>query len=183
MAERLESFGEIESAVWKELDRAAGDQHHEWRTPVLATLGADGHANARTVVLRHVQPEGRTLVFFTDSRSPKVDELRSQPRASLVFWSKKLRWQLRLRTTFSVLTAGVEVDVAWERLKQTSAAGDYLSAAAPGAPVERGMTVVGDQPNFAMLQCRVEAIDWLELARGGHRRAWLEAHGNRWVQP
>ena len=182
MAERLESFGEIEAAVWKELERAAGDQHHEWRTPVLATLGADGLATARTVVLRHVQPENGMLVFFTDSRSPKVSELRAQPRASLVFWSKKLRWQLRVRTVASVLTSGVEVDVAWDRLKQTAAAGDYLSAAAPGAPVERGMTVLGDQPYFAMLQCRVEAIDWLELARGGHRRAWLEAEASRWVQ-
>ena len=31
---------DIRQQIWKELGRASVDRHHEWRTPVLATVGA-----------------------------------------------------------------------------------------------------------------------------------------------
>jgi pyridoxine/pyridoxamine 5'-phosphate oxidase len=40
--------------------------------PSLATVSPDGLPDARTVVLREVDPDQERLVFFTDARSPKV---------------------------------------------------------------------------------------------------------------
>jgi pyridoxine/pyridoxamine 5'-phosphate oxidase len=61
---------EIRERTWIELDRAVHDRHHEWRTPVLATVGEDGKPNARTVVLRQADAKLQSLQFYTDRRSP-----------------------------------------------------------------------------------------------------------------
>ena len=36
---------------------------------------------------------------------------------------------------------------------------------------------------FAVVQARVQTIDWMELHADGHRRAIFDARGARWVQP
>ena len=68
----------LRKAVASALQRAPLDKHHDWRTPVLATVDGQGRPQARTVVLRHADRATQTLVFFTDARSPKCAELRAQ---------------------------------------------------------------------------------------------------------
>lgn len=84
---------DIRQQIWKELGRASVDRHHEWRTPVLATVGCDGSPNARTVVLSKVDAKLLTFCFYTDARSEKVSELAKEPKAVFVFWSLRLNWQ------------------------------------------------------------------------------------------
>ena len=182
----LQTEQEIRQRIWAELQRAVNDRHHEWRTPVLATIGADGLPEARTVVLRQAQASSASIVFYTDSRSPKVAELQATPHASLVFWSKRLSWQLRVRTQMSVQTSGPEVAATWDRVRQSPAAGDYLAAAAPGAalPDASAPPVPADvQHHLGIVSAQVLAMDWLELARTGHRRAVLTATGFEWRMP
>ncbi|HEX5697633.1 MAG TPA: pyridoxamine 5'-phosphate oxidase family protein, partial [Rhodoferax sp.] len=119
---------ELRQRIWVELQRATQDRHHEWRTPVLATLGSDGTPQARSVVLRHANAQPARLTFYTDERSPKVTEIVANPCVSLVFWSKRLSWQLRVRADMAVQTSGAEVVSAWSQVSQSAAAGDYLSA-------------------------------------------------------
>lgn len=182
--DRLTTLAEIEASVWQELRRATVDRHHEWRTPVLATVD-DGLPDARTVVLREADAEGRTVEVYTDARARKLAQLIAQPQATLVCWSKRLGWQLRLRVQVTPHTEGMAVTSRWARVKLSPSAGDYLSAQAPGAPLQdRGsLPPAGDRAHFAVLEAQVLAIDWLELHRAGHRRARFDADGARWLQP
>ena len=123
---------ELPVRIWQELQRAPLDKHHDWRTPVLATVDAQGRPQARTVVLRQADRAAQTLVFFTDARSPKCAELRALPDAALLFWSPRLSWQLRAGVHARVVTEGPEVDAAWARVRSSPAAGDYLSVRPPG---------------------------------------------------
>ena len=177
---------EIRQRTWLELERAVQDRDHAWRTPVLATLDKDGAPNARTVVLRHADAALQSLQFFTDCRSPKIAELIHQPSAMLVFWSKRLNWQLRVRAEIGVQTTGPQVDVVWEQLSQSAAAGDYLSVDAPGdeLPVEPVVpSVVKATHYLAILEAKVQEIDWLELSRSGHRRAVFGKDTWQWRVP
>ena len=180
---------EITRRIWTELQRATQDRHHEWRTPVLATIGTDGLPQARTVVLRQADAKRHQLQIYTDSRSPKVAELTANPAASLVFWSKRLSWQLRVRAVTSVQFNGTEVNEVWTRVSQTAAAGDYLSASAPGAnlpPKEVGHAdekASQQQHCLAIVTAQVQEMDWLELARSGHRRAVMGAGVWTWRVP
>ena len=192
--EALQTPPEIRKRIWQELARAVQDRHHEWRTPVLATVQMGGTPNARMVVLRQVDADLARLIIYTDSRSDKVSELANRSEAMLVFWSKRLSWQLRVRISATVHVTGPLVDAAWERVRQTAAAGDYLSAAAPSSTLPAAPAIKdGTQPtnpsnptsqhHLAIIEAQVQEIDWLELARNGHRRARLRADTWDWLTP
>ncbi len=174
---------ELVRRVWTELQRATVDRHHEWRTPVLATVDQQGVPQARTVVLRGADAHALQLVFFTDSRSLKVAELQANPAAALVFWSRRLQWQLRVGVRAAVQTEGPRVEAAWARVGQSAAAGDYLSAQAPGSVVDAATTLGTAQHHFAVVTAQVEHWDWLELSRDGHRRARVVDRGVEWLVP
>jgi general stress protein 26 len=194
MPEVIES-DEIATQVWVQLQRASVDRHHEWRTPVLASVGLDGSVQARTVVLRRADIDAKRLVFYSDRRSPKVLELKANPAATLVFWSRRLSWQVRAQVNAEILEAGPLVDSAWASVAQSPAAGDYLSLAAPGTAL-KSVPVIPPQPeasgpshlhrgphHLAIVCADVLSIDWLELSRAGHRRARLTAGASQWLVP
>lgn len=196
MADRLTTLDLIHAACWRELDAAAHTRGHGWRTLALATLAAPARAgeppqaDVRTVVLREVDADARLLAFYTDSRSPKVAQLRAQPRVTLMAWCPVLGWQLRLRVHTAVDTGGLGVSSRWARLKMHPAAQDYLSPLPPGAALDTPAHQAppppdrGSREHFAVVFATVERIDWLELHAEGHRRAVFNAHGEgRWVTP
>ena len=187
-APRLQTLANIEQALWSELDAAASDRLHAWRTPVLATAAPDGSVHARTVVLREVQAAARLLVIYTDSRAAKVRQMQAQPTCTLVMWSAALAWQLRLRARVVVHTDGLAVSSRWARLRLSPAARDYLSPLAPGMPLETDPAAQPSTPavareHFAVLMASIDEVDWLELHPDGHRRACFDAQGAQWLAP
>ena len=177
---------DIGQQIWKELGRASVDRHHEWRTPVLATVGCDGSPNARTIVLRKVDAKLLTLCFYTDARSEKVSELAKEPKAVFVFWSPRLNWQLRVKAEISISTKGPELQTLWQRVQQSASAADYMASASPGTERPEGYSsaqTLSDDHHFALLNAQVLQMDWLELGRGGHRRASMSADTWQWLVP
>jgi pyridoxamine 5'-phosphate oxidase len=61
---------------------------------VLATATRDGRPSARVVLLKGFDQRG--LVFFTDYRSRKGEELEANPRAALTFYWGELERQVRI---------------------------------------------------------------------------------------
>lgn len=186
MQARLEDLGLIEAAVWHELGQAVQCANHAWRVGVLATREGDA-ADARCVVLREWDAARRTLLIYTDSRSPKVAQLAAHPQGTLVLWSEALGWQLRLRVRLDLQTTGLAVSSRWARLKMTPAAHDYLSPLPPGSPLASAAQVPApvraSRQHFAVLMAQVQTVDWMELHAEGHRRAQFDAGGARWVTP
>lgn len=185
MADRLEALGDIGLAIWGELGAAVHHKGHPWRVGVLATTDGD-IGDARSVVLREWDETHRTLLIYTDARSAKVAQLAAHPLGTLVLWSDRLGWQLRLRVKLELQTAGLAVSSRWARLKMTPAAHDYLSPLPPGSAVEEGHgppPVRESRSHFAVVVARVQAVDWLELHARGHRRARFDGHGARWLTP
>ena len=168
MTLRLSSLDAIEAAVWIELSRAARDK-----------LRAD----ARTVVLREVHEGAKSLVFFTDARSHKVDQLKARPAGTVVMWSPALCWQLRCTVQLQAIDDGTEVATLWERIAKSAAAQDYLSAQPPGAVLDDGGPASHIDTHFAIVTATVTSIDWLEINPQGHRRARFEAGRRDWLQP
>lgn len=183
MASRIDSLALVETGLWHELQQAAAQPGHEWRTLVLATL--DGQtAQARSVVLREVHAAARELLFFTDARSAKVAQMRAHPQGTLLCWSSRIGWQLRLSVALEVQTSGLKVSSRWARLKLTPAAQDYLSPLPPGSPLAtRHEPERASREHFAVVTARVQSVDWLELHADGHRRARFGVDGAHWLQP
>jgi pyridoxamine 5'-phosphate oxidase len=183
MQARIDTLSLVETAIWQELQQAAAQPGHEWRTMALATIEDDA-AQARSVVLREVNAAAHELVFFTDARSPKVAQMRARAHGMLLCWSSRLSWQLRLKVALEVETAGLKVSSRWARLKLTPAAQDYLSPLPPGSPVAaRYEPERASRSHFAVVSARVLSTDWLELHADGHRRARFSVDGAHWLQP
>jgi hypothetical protein len=191
-AARLTDLRLIEARIWTELERAvhgrpaSGQPAHPWRRAALASVGEDG-PQVRSVVLRDIQADRRELVFYADARSPKIAQLRADPRAQLLCWSEPLGWQLRLRCRIEVATDGLDVTTRWAQIRHRPAAHDYLSPLAPGSPLEAPAAPLAPErarESFAVLTAQVEAIDWLELHAQGHRRArYARGQSPQWLVP
>lgn len=190
-AERLTDLDAVLDALWGQLTLAVTDKTHAWRTAVLATREGDA-VDARTVVLREVRKEQQQLLFYTDPRAGKVQQLLAHPQAVLVLWSPLLGWQIRLQVELSIQTQGLDVTSRWARIKMSPAAQDYLSPWPPGAVLAANNErppVAAPQPHpeagvfFGVVTAQVRGIDWLELHPQGHRRAFFDADGARWLQP
>jgi pyridoxamine 5'-phosphate oxidase len=67
----------------------------------LATVDADGRPDARTVLLRGIT--GTTLLWFTDRRSAKGQQLSVVPHAALVIHWPALERQVRVRGPVAML--------------------------------------------------------------------------------
>lgn len=181
---RIQTLGLLHRACWDELDRATREREHGWRTVALATVAADGCADARSVILREVDAAASCLRIYTDARSLKVAQIRAQPLGSLLAWCPRLSWQLRLRVRLRVDTGEPAVRPRWARLRLTPGAQDYISALSPGSPLGDGaMAADMAASHFALVHADVLAMDWLELHADGHRRALFDTDGERWVQP
>lgn len=172
----------LETSIWQTLEASIAERGHEWRTPVLATIDENGLPQARTLVLRGVDPDKRQLRIFTDHRSPKVQQIRQQPCVTLLFWSRVLNWQVRISAEMSVIADGPEIDTAWSRICKSAAAFDYLTLDAPGSPLP-DMEKHSEYHALAILVAQVKEIDWLELNPEGHRRARLTDGEAQWLTP
>ena len=186
MASRIASLDAIAAEVWLQLAAAVHDREHAWRTPVLATT--DGTmADARSVILREVEPLTRRLCVFSDQRSAKVAQLLSHPTGTLVMWSPALGWQLRCRVQLALEDDGLAVSSRWARVKLSPAAQDYLSPLPPGTPLQATAAAPThdalERAHFAVISAQVLSLDWLELHAEGHRRARFDDDGARWLQP
>ena len=183
MTDRLETLSEVESELWRQLVSCTTDKEHPWRTAVLATINGEA-ADARTVVLREIDPRQKQLLIYTDERAGKVVQLLHHPHGMLVLWSPELGWQLRCRVRLAVEMSGLAASSRWARIRLSPAAQDYLSPLPPGTTLPAApphVPVARDY--FAVIDATIVSIDWLELHPDGHRRAVFDDRGARWVQP
>lgn len=151
---------------------------------VVATCSASG-ADARTVVLRKVDTARKYVWFHTDARAAKVMQLEAFPNSTLLFWDDGQQCQLRLTVETRLHTDDYIADEHWQDLGISSRKA-YLSeyqpgsarpAPYPGFPEQLGENLPSKEEseagrkNFAVIECRVLAMEYLHLSRSGQTRA------------
>ncbi len=173
--------------AWSLIGRGAHDRRSPFHTPTLATVGAGGAPEARTVVLRGASRETATLRFHTDLRSHKPAQLVHDPRCSVHVYDQAAKIQLRLRGRAALHGEGDVADLAWSGSQPRSRI-CYAQASGPGvtlaSPADLAAQPALDGPdaraNFAVILVTVEEIEWLYLSHLGHRRALWSRDGATW---
>ncbi|GAB3794290.1 hypothetical protein GCM10028819_07490 [Spirosoma humi] len=182
----------LEQRSWQQLATVLDSKPDEpaapgFKTMIVASRTATG-ADARTVVLRKVDADRKYVWFHTDVRAAKVMQFEAFPDCTLVFWDEKSQVQLRLTVETHLHSDDYVADEHW----QTIGAGtrkNYLSeyqpgseqpAPYPGFPAHLGANLPSAEeseagrPNFAVIECRVLAMDYLQLNRSGQVRALFQ---------
>jgi len=186
--------------TWHRLINGANSAKHAFHCPSIATIN-NGFPEIRTIVLRKAIPEENTLIFHTDYRSPKIEQIKINNAISWLFYDAKSRIQLRIKTRATIEHNNEISFKRWNdsRLESRKC---YMVQPASSSPVETptdGLPgnfdhenlsdedIAQGYKNFAVIKCGVTEIDWLFLNHDGHRRAkfiWREKQVNKfWVVP
>lgn len=164
--------------AFEALEEGAGGRRAAAHSPTLGTIGLDGRPRLRTVVLRGVDREARTLRFHADRRTDKILEIERDPRVSLHVYDAAAKFQIRVEGRAAVHREGPVADAAWAGSRAMSRV-CYGTSPAPGEPIRSGGDYAlpapeetdGGRPNFTAVVVAIERIETLYLAFAGHRRA------------
>ena len=174
--------------AWTLLETGVHEGASPLHTPTLATIGADGVAEARTVVLRDADRTAATLRIHTDRRSRKAEELSRDPRCSIHCYDSVRKIQLRLLGTASLHTDDDVSASAWTASQPHSKV-CYHQIEAPGTVlIDPNLTssqheedLDAGQANFCAVLITLEQIEWVYLHHLGHRRARWSRVGPDWI--
>jgi len=193
-----ENFKEIKKKIWSMLDDAVTNRSSTFRIPVFV-CGDQKDFDGRIVVLRKSDQSNNILQFHSDIRSEKITKLKSNKNASMLFYDKKEKIQVRLKVECTVNHNNEITKESWSKTAHISRK-CYLVDNGPGT--ESPNPTSGLKPeldnfeftmeesekgykNFTVIQCKIKSIEWLYLAAKGHRRARFELDNNKeyWLVP
>jgi pyridoxamine 5'-phosphate oxidase len=187
------TLDEVVKNVWQMLGRAAVDKRSPWHSPTLCTRGTH-YPNPRTVILRKVAKEQRQLTFHTDRRAEKVREIEQDPQISWHFWYPRKQIQLRLYGQAYLHFDDEIADQAWKQLPLPSrtnyspdlppgeAIADYEAGIACRTSLDAATPDASEnwRSAFGLGVTTIARMEWLWLARSGHRRAAFQWEGEGW---
>ncbi|MEM9768002.1 MAG: Npun_F5749 family FMN-dependent PPOX-type flavoprotein [Cyanobacteria bacterium P01_D01_bin.71] len=142
------------------------------RYPQLATVRPNGRPANRTVVFRDFLPESDSLMFVTDVRSEKIDQIAHCAEGELCWYFTQTREQFRLGGRLQRIDAAAS-DAAsirqqtWEKMSEKSR--QQFAWPEPGQPrAQAGYELIdlSESPPlaaFAVLIFEPDTVDHLEL--------------------
>ncbi len=138
------------------------------------------------MALRRADPVAGQVAVHTDVLSVKYTEIGAAPQVSVLVWDPVQQLQIRLNGAMT-RASGAEVSADWQKVPQGSR-GAYGVTPAPGTPIAASDAYdrLPEQARFAVLTCRVDAIDVVLLTEDHHRRArFLRDDGwqGAWLAP
>ncbi|MDB0054140.1 flavin-binding protein, partial [Candidatus Pelagibacter sp.] len=91
-----EDFAEIKKKIWSMLDNAVKDRSSPFRIPVFI-CGNQDDLDGRIVVLRKSDQINNIVQYHSDIRSDKIDKLKINKNAAMLFYDKEEKIQVRLK--------------------------------------------------------------------------------------
>ena len=193
-----EDLKEIKKKIWSMLDDAVTNRSSQFWIPVFI-CGDQNDFDGRIVVLRKSDQSNNLVQFHSDIRSDKISKLKSNKNASMLFYDKEEKIQVRLKVECNIHHNNETTKESWSKTGHISRK-CYLVENGPGT--ESPKPTSGLKPeldnfeftmeqseegykNFTVIQCKIKTIEWLYLAAKGHRRARFEVNNNKeyWLVP
>ncbi len=193
-----EDFKEIKKKIWSMLDDAVTNRGSQFRIPVFI-CGDQSDIDGRIVVLRKSDQSKNLLQFHSDIRSDKIPKLKNNKKASMLFYDKEEKIQVRLKVECTINHDNEITKESWSKTGHISRK-CYLVDNGPGT--ESPSPTSGLKPeldnfeftmeqseegykNFTVIQCKIKSMEWLYLAAKGHRRARFNIENNKekWLVP
>ena len=193
-----EDFNEIKKKIWLMLDDAVKNRASQFRIPTFICGNSD-NLDGRIVVLRKSDQSNNLVQFHSDIRSDKIEILKKNANAAMLFYDKEEKIQVRLKVNCVINYNNEITKNSWDKTQHISRK-CYLVDDGPGT--ESDIPTSGLKPeldnfeytkeqseegykNFTVIQCKIKSIEWLYLAAKGHRRAKFDLENNKdsWLVP
>ena len=190
----------VYSKIWNLLNSGLLKSNSSFHTPVFI-CGKENDFDGRVVVLRGIDEKMKKIWFHSDIRSNKIKILKSNPEATLLFYDKNEKIQLRICGNTKINYQNHISENSWKKTPHMSRQ-CYLGENPPGsnsATATSGLTEKVDNlkysigeseigyKNFCVIETFIESIEWFYLAAKGHRRALFTFKNNslekKWLIP
>lgn len=197
----IPSLQQLQQQAWTILQTDSQKPGDVFYTGTLGTQ-LDKGVSLRTVVVREVNLLEKTLICYSDKRASKIQDIEANPSVSFLFWDSERKIQLRLSGTATIHTTDLLAEGHWAQTSPSNRR-SYLAIPTPGSSQlepTSGLPVGLDtreptqdeseqgRSNFAVIVTRIQQMDWLHLAKSGHRRAMFRYEAGQlavasWVIP
>ena len=114
-----ENLVEIQNKYWSMLDDAVTNRSSPFRIPVFMCANQN-EIDGRIVVLRKSDRKNNLLQFHTDFRSLKVEILKKNNKASLRFYDKEEKIQLRVKVDCEINNQNSTTEESWKKTQHIS---------------------------------------------------------------
>jgi pyridoxamine 5'-phosphate oxidase len=193
-----EDFTEVKNKIWSMLNNAVKDRGSPFRIPVFI-CGQQNDFDGRIVVLRKSDQSNNLVQYHSDIRSNKIAKLKSNKNASMLFYDKEEKIQVRLKVECTINHNNETTKESWLKTGHMSRK-CYLVDNGPGTDSPHPTSGLKPEldnfefnmeqseegyKNFSVIQCKIKIIEWLYLAAKGHRRAKFDLENNKehWLVP
>ena len=194
------SLDKTYSEIWDLLNEGLKNRNSPFHIPVFISSN-ENKSGARIVVFRGVSKKEKKIWFHSDIRSNKIKTLKSNSEASLLFYDKSEKIQLRIHGNVKINYKNDLTKKSWKKTAHMSRQ-CYLGNKIPGSNTVEptsGLTANIDNlkytieesevgyNNFCVIETYIKSIEWLYLAAKGHRRALFNLNkkqlDKKWLIP
>lgn len=190
---------QLEAAVWKDLEEGGIQIKHPFHNFVLGynhindtNLGDESknipgleRIHLRTIVLRKASSLKKQILFFTDIRSKKWNEIESSPKISTLFYDPIKKLQISMQGVGILNYKNQLWEDEWNKLKVKSRK-TYMTELPPGSFSTQKSTGLKPelqkadleleetqpyQMNFGIILIQVVSLEIVQLAESGNYRA------------
>tara|TARA_B100001029_G_C15060367_1_gene457894 strand:- start:1203 stop:1790 length:588 start_codon:yes stop_codon:yes gene_type:complete len=182
----MNDFNQILNKEWEQLYNATKTAKHPYHHFTLSNI-VNNKPESRTIILRSVDKDKRTIRFNTDKRSPKYKALQKDKHISALFYSLERKVQLRVTGYVQLNKTKLELNTIWDSMERESklcymgkfSPSSKIKNYEPNIPLQK-ITDISDEEyklglnNFINIDIIIDNIDWLYLHSSGHKRIKYE---------
>ena len=171
-----DNLQKIDTIAWKLLGR------EDFRVMAVSTISAKGTPEIRHLICRHSDAEQRSLCFWTDIRSPKIESIRNNDAIAVSIYNDQQKVQIsgtgpvRVHHKDQVTLAAWGQATAYSKSAYMRIASGHkidtrLSGNRMADSVINADTTEPGYENFVVMILQLDDLDYLHLDRQGNSRA------------
>ncbi|MEN7549923.1 pyridoxamine 5'-phosphate oxidase family protein [Rapidithrix thailandica] len=170
---------------WDSLKDSLKEFQNPLHLPVFGTISSRQVPSLRKVVLREVNIEKRFLVFYSDYRTSKIQELKVAPRVCWLFYEPEKERQYRVYGDTKVYHTNEVACKYWKKLSYQDQK-EYHLRSTPGTTYPKDKLEIETDSqeayqNFCVVITQIDEVDYLELGVEEHFRYLCTYQQQEWV--
>ena len=168
----------IEQLIWDFFIQGVKNKKSAFHYPTIGTSNGKKF-NLRTVILRKVIKEDRTITFFTDFRSNKIKELSINNAVKIHIYDKKNQIQIQADGLAEIIHKNNQSKIIWDSLSIYSKS-IYLTKKPPGTIIKdeiidlEKLDYLKAYENFSMVNVEIYKIYFLRLNSELNKKAMIK---------
>ena len=172
----------VEKMIWNLFLKGTNDKTSSYHAPTLGTT-KNNKTFLRTLILRKVEKNKKTILFYTDNRSKKFADIFYNNHVTVHVYDIKKKIQIQCYGKAMIYKNNKQAKLIWNNLSEHSKS-IYMSTITPGKKINsinNDLQLIDKESsfsNFGLIKIIINKIEYLQLKRGNNIRALFSYKGS-----